>query len=371
MSEQCRSTFNAPKPNTRFLKNIIRETDSHNAALRAKEMQEARNRLRDLRGSDRVSAPSGKLNGHFSKEGERHAKRRRIENCDEEDYDGCRRNGETHSDRGKGQELRLWRHRRDDDRYDSDEAPSSRSRRSRHHHHHRYHHHHRSSRIEHHSERDPERLSRYSKEPPGERYRSRSRSPRTKRSHHHDQHRSDRKRRQRSTSRSKDRKSTIDSETEYREIAIVPAELLKDPSNNDSDSDPLEAIVGPPPPPPAPKIQSRGRGTFASGSAIDSHFSSHYDPSVDIQPNPDVDDDWDQALEALRDRQRWQKQGAERLKAAGFTEEEVQKWENGGEKREEDVRWKGRGEGREWDRGKVIGEDGIETQAEWGRLKGT
>ena len=104
---------------------------------------------------------------------------------------------------------------------------------------------------------------------------------------------------------------------------------------------------------------------------MDSHFSSNYDPSTDVQIDLDEVDDWDMALEAIRDRQHWQKQGAERLKSAGFTEEEVQKWEKGGEKREEDVRWKGRGEGREWDRGKVVGEEGIETVPEWGRLKGT
>jgi hypothetical protein len=104
---------------------------------------------------------------------------------------------------------------------------------------------------------------------------------------------------------------------------------------------------------------------------MDSHFSSNYDPSIDVQLDLDDIDDWDMALEALRDRQRWQKQGAERLKSAGFTEEEVQKWEKGGEKTEEDVIWKGIGEGREWDRGKVVGEDGVETKPEWGRLKGT
>ncbi|CAD6569714.1 MAG: hypothetical protein ASARMPREDX12_002891 [Alectoria sarmentosa] len=138
-----------------------------------------------------------------------------------------------------------------------------------------------------------------------------------------------------------------------------------------SDSDPLDAIIGPPPPPPAPKIQARGRGNFSSSSAMDSHFSSNYDPSVDVHPDPEMDDDWDQALEAIRDRQRWQKLGAERLKSAGFTEDEVKKWEKGGERREEDVKWKGRGEGREWDRGKVVGDDGVETRPEWGRLKGT
>ena len=104
---------------------------------------------------------------------------------------------------------------------------------------------------------------------------------------------------------------------------------------------------------------------------MDSHFASHYDPSVDVEPDVEVEDDWDLALEALKDRQRWKQQGAERLRAAGFTEEEVEKWEKGGETREEDVRWRRRGEAREWDRGKVLGTDEVETGAEWGRLKGT
>ena len=111
---------------------------------------------------------------------------------------------------------------------------------------------------------------------------------------------------------------------------------------------------------------------------MDAHFASNYDPTQDSHPDPDPEaDDWDQALEALRDRQKWQQQGAERLKAAGFSEEEVAKWASGKkggitvEKGEEDVRWSGQGEGREWDRGKVLTGDGVETQVEWGRLKGT
>lgn len=78
-------------------------------------------------------------------------------------------------------------------------------------------------------------------------------------------------------------------------------------------------------------------------------------------------------LEALRDRARWKQAGAGRLRAAGFTDEEVTKWEKGAEERVEDVKWKGRGEGREWDRGKVVNEDGAVGvgPVEWGRLKGT
>jgi hypothetical protein len=105
---------------------------------------------------------------------------------------------------------------------------------------------------------------------------------------------------------------------------------------------------------------------------MDAHFSTNYDPKVDVVPNSDSENDWDQALEALRDRQRWKQQGAARLRDAGFGEDFVQKWEKGGEKNEEDVRWKSKGEGREWDRGKVVGDDGsVDTKPEWGRLKGT
>ncbi len=102
------------------------------------------------------------------------------------------------------------------------------------------------------------------------------------------------------------------------------------------------------------------------------HFSSTYDPRTDVQPNPESEDDWDQALEALRDRQRWKQQGADRLRAAGFTQDEVEKWARNGERREQDIKWAKRGEGREWDRGKIVGEDGdTDIKPEWGRLKGT
>lgn len=85
---------------------------------------------------------------------------------------------------------------------------------------------------------------------------------------------------------------------------------------------------------------------------MDGRFSDSYDPKSDVQLDPDEADDWDEALEALRDRQKWKQQGADRLRAAGFTEEQVKKWENGDEKNVQDVRWAKAGEGREWDRGK-------------------
>ncbi|KAJ4345990.1 hypothetical protein N0V95_005813 [Ascochyta clinopodiicola] len=137
-----------------------------------------------------------------------------------------------------------------------------------------------------------------------------------------------------------------------------------------SDSDPLEAIVGPLPPPPEPTVRSRGRGALkANSKGIESHFSSMYDPSVDVRPGSDVEDDWGEALEVMRDRERWKQQGAERLRAAGFKDEQVKKWEKGGDPTEEDVVWSKSGQDREWDRGKVIDEDGdVKLRVEWGRL---
>jgi hypothetical protein len=105
---------------------------------------------------------------------------------------------------------------------------------------------------------------------------------------------------------------------------------------------------------------------------MDSHFSANYNPSTDVALEPDETDDWEQALEALRDRQKYKQQHGDRLRQAGFTEEEIKKWEKGGEKTEEDVRWAKKGEGREWDRGKVVDSQGdVDIKAEWGRLKGT
>jgi len=102
---------------------------------------------------------------------------------------------------------------------------------------------------------------------------------------------------------------------------------------------------------------------------MDSRFSSNYDPTVDVQPDSAEEDDWEQALEAMRDRQKWKQQGADRLLAAGFSEKEVKKWEKGDAKDESDVKWAKLGEGREWDRGKVVDEDGmVELKPEWGRL---
>lgn len=208
------------------------------------------------------------------------------------------------------------------------------------------------------------------------RYRSRSRSPReyrTKESRHH--HRSSKRRstspivdRERSH-RSRHRSRTPQPRDRDRSTSTKPA--MKEEFKVSSDSDPLDDIIGPRPASP-PVVRSRGRGIFSGSSGIEARFSASYDPTTDVQLDLDEENDWDQALEALRDRQKWHQAGAARLRAAGFTDEEVAKWERGGEKKEEDVRWAKRGESREWDRGKVIDDEGVvSVDLNWGRLKGT
>ncbi|KGO36328.1 hypothetical protein PEX1_029430 [Penicillium expansum] len=161
-----------------------------------------------------------------------------------------------------------------------------------------------------------------------------------------------------------------------------------------NESDPLEDLVGPLPPRQneAP-VRSRGRGAYKHNmSNIDAHFAPGYDPAADVHLDEDKlhtvglessrrpvaglmtkDDDWDMAMEALRDRERWRNKGEERLRTAGIDEAVIDKWKNNtafagvdGEGKPEDVQWSKKGEGREWDRGKFVDDDGhIDIRAAW------
>ncbi|CRG82847.1 hypothetical protein PISL3812_00193 [Talaromyces islandicus] len=162
--------------------------------------------------------------------------------------------------------------------------------------------------------------------------------------------------------------------------------------------DPLEDLVGPLPTSSRRKdiVASRGRGSYRENtSTIDSHFAHDYDPKLDVHLSEDDDstrrptrrpvaglmteeDDWDMALEALRDRAEWKKKGEERLRVAGFDSDVVDRWKShpafsmgntsshDTERNIEDVQWAKKGEGREWDRGKVMNEDGVyDIKAQW------
>ncbi len=367
---------NKPKPNTRFLRNIIKDTDSHNAALLAKETAESRARLRSLASSERMGRKPSRVGAGDIRKRQlgdiaailggrgRVAKRKRTE----AEMDGkVLRYANTSSgiDEPQGkpkEELKAEVQKKGERRKRTEDAPLYRVRHKRG----------RSASPD--RGRDGEDRKK--------RYRSRSRSPIEKRDRESRyRHRSPRRKRSLSPDGDRSREKTHRSHRhrhspsaksiEYKSLKSTPS---KDPEPKpketlDYDSDPLDDIIGPPPPP-VTEVRTRGRGTMSHTSGIDSRFSASYDPATDVQLDPDEENDWDQALEALKDRQKWKQQGAERLRAAGFTDDEIRKWEKGGEKREEDVTWAKKGESREWDRGKVVDQDGVVSiESQFGRLK--
>ena len=364
-----RPPANKPKPNTRFLRNIIKDTDSHNAALLAKEAAESRARLQSLAGNERRERKASRVGGGDIRRrqlgdiaailGGGPPKRRKIEDSRKSDRESKRVDSSGDED---GRQMKSSEDRKR--KYRSREEYTEEGKRSRSHRSHR----HRSDRsISKDREKNKERRrrhrsrSRSPREERGKESKYRDRSPKRRRSRSREGGRREKPHRSRRLRRSM---SVEDEGSDMGETVAVKEQETK-PAY---DSDPLDDIIGPCPP--LSQIRSKGRGTMSHTSGIDSRFSANYDPTTDVQLDLDEENDWDQALEALRDRQKWKQQGADRLRAAGFTDEEIKKWEKGGEKREEDVRWAKRGEGREWDRGKVIGEDGIVgIESNFGRLK--
>ncbi|OIW30603.1 hypothetical protein CONLIGDRAFT_668573 [Coniochaeta ligniaria NRRL 30616] len=365
------------KPNIRFLHNIIKETKSHNEALLAKEAAEAQARLDSLAAAkareERKHRPGaqdlrrrqlGAITATLQ------GKKRKVEGGEGDECSARKRAGagvaavesarlDRPAERAADKESGRDRHRgRDGDRgserrhrrTDRSLSPDESERRHR-----------KAGRS---PSPDDGKVSRKRSRPD----RSRSRSPgyrerkhRSHRSHRYRDRspseeagtdkRSSPHRKHRSSRHHDDNRDTSPSgKHHHKRRESPPARKEKQ-----DDSDPLEEIIGPLP----PQIRRKGRGAATGPSAMDSRFSADYDPKSDVLPDSDLDgDDWADSLEALRDREKWRLQGAERLRAAGFTEEQVRGWEKGDGGREkgvEDVRWAKEGEGREWDRGKVVG----------------
>ncbi|KAL4781816.1 hypothetical protein BJX76DRAFT_334516 [Aspergillus varians] len=349
-----RPTGSAPKPNTRFLRHIIKETDNHNSALKRKEEREARERMRQLRDQPPSSAHDNSREHRYRRShgsNDRDSRRERKDGDDRHLSHRRRRSRSTSLDRDRPYASRRERESRgrDDDRH-------RRSRKSQRH---------------------------------GSYSRSRSRSPheRASGSHRHRRHR----RRSSSRSRSPEiRESRKDRGSSHRKHSQNSAPDSKNKLSGD-ESDPLEDLVGPLPKEKAP-IRSRGRGAYKpNASNIDAHFAADYDPSLDVQPEDDEtqtshrssrrpvaglmtgDDDWELALEALRDRARWKQKGEDRLREAGFNSDIVDRWKSSAstapgndESVVDNVKWSTKSEGREWDRGKVVDGDGhINVKAPW------
>ncbi|KAI1127260.1 hypothetical protein F5Y10DRAFT_243228 [Nemania abortiva] len=346
---------NQPKPNTRFLNNIIRDTNSHNRALLAKENAESQARLRDLEEADRQKRDEEQRRERRSKPGPGDTRKRMLGDIaailggpskrrrrdegdgspadaplDWEELDSRRdhdRKGKSRETRHLEDDAKSKNGSRKDDRYSETHDSHRHSHRRR--------------------ERRRDRRSSSREEAEDRHRRRRERSPGEKDERHRHHRRSD------------------------KEEAHEP--VPSSSKDNDSDSDPLDDIIGPAPPSKS-TVRRRGRGHNAAMSGIDSRFAADYDPTIDVTPDPDEadGDDWDNAVEAFRDRQKWKQQGAERLRSAGFTEDQIRKWEKGDKKDESDVQWNKAGGVREWDRGKVVDADGgVSPDLEFGRLKGT
>lgn len=162
----------APKPNARFLRNLVRDVDSHNAALKEKQERESRRRMWDLQRGKKGERPERvkrKVEVEAEDDDGKEAGSKRRRRSLERYAPGSARHGRANDGSPTTRERKHHHHRSENRRQERDKE-RSRSRspdRERKHHHHHHNHHHRSKRSREH-ERDKAR--------------ARSRSP--DRSHH-------------------------------------------------------------------------------------------------------------------------------------------------------------------------------------------
>lgn len=262
-----------PKPNMRFLRNIIKGTDSHNRALMAKEAAESKARLEDL---DRTSEIKRKKTNPTARDirsrqmGDIQAilggtKRRRAEMEGSKNKKEDKGQPSTERQQARGRERRdkggSSKHTTVEDEHGGGKRrrPSSRddTEKLRRHHTSRSDHSgsHRSRRERNSS--DDDATHRHSRKRGG-----RSKSPRRRRSDSpKERSRSDRhSHRHRSRRRGRDTPSPPPKEGDGQDL------------------DPLDETIGPLP---APKVRGRGDTGFTSG--IDRRFSESYDPKADTQ----------------------------------------------------------------------------------------
>ncbi|KJZ79373.1 hypothetical protein HIM_01524 [Hirsutella minnesotensis 3608] len=338
--ESNKKPASMPKPNKRFLRHIIKDTDSHNRALLAKEASESRARLRDLERAEET--------------------RRRKTNPDACDI-RRRQMGDIQAILGGRKQPREEGNSRDENsetRPRQDERRRHRRRRS-------------ESREKTENDRhDRHRRERSSERHSAKRHRSTERQEKKRRRTRHDdtspeddrhRHRYSKSRRERSRSPRRRRTScspTTDANHRRRSRHRSPLKSRGrspqgpkegQPDDPRSDSDPLNDLIGPAPPP-----KHRGRGTIGGALNLDRRFSDSYDPRADVQPDDVESDDWDEAVETYRDRQMLRLNQAQRMRAAGFTDKQIKRMEDGGEKSEKDVVWSKAGEKRAWDQGKDL-----------------
>ncbi|KAK3336813.1 hypothetical protein B0T19DRAFT_437529 [Cercophora scortea] len=375
---------NKAKPNTRFLGRIIKETTNHNAALLAREAAEAQARLDHL--TETEEKKRRKLNPSAVDMRRRQlgdissillgGKRKRATDGDDKTPSRAATSAAVEMKDERSPKKDSHSRRKAARRAEDDEAgDGARDRRS----------------ARHYSEDDNRRHRERSRSPGSRQHKYRHRSPLAPGADDDNDKDQQTSRPSRSRSHHSSRKSGKDGSNRSASD-LIGGELSKrirhgrlaqnderrassarqraldnkadDGGDNDSDSDPIEDFIGPAPPSSssAAAVRPRGRGAVRGTAAMDSRFSHGYDPSSDtLEPDHQLEDtgaaaqDWDEAVEVYRDRQKWKQQGADRLRAAGFTDDQIKKWEKqgpSGEKDLDDVQWSKAGEKREWDRGK-------------------
>ncbi|KAK3695517.1 hypothetical protein B0T22DRAFT_438503 [Podospora appendiculata] len=371
---------NKAKPNTRFLGRIIKETTNHNAALLAREAAEAQARLDHL--TETEEKKRRKLNPSAVDMRRRQlgdissillgGKRKRAIEGDGKTPSRASGSAAVKSKDERSPKKDSHGKRKEARRAEDDEAgDGARERRS----------------ARHHREDDNRRHRERSRSPGSRQHKYRHRSPlapgadddndgdqqppRPSRSHHSGS-KSGKDGNNRSASdligselskRIRHGRLAQNDERRASSTRQRAPDNKSDHGEDEDDSDPLEDFIGPalPSSSSTSAVRPRGRGAVRGTAAMDSRFSHGYDPSSDMQLDHQPEDtgaageDWDEAVEVYRDRQKWKQQGADRLRAAGFTDDQVRKWEKqgpSGEKDLDDVQWSKAGEKREWDRGK-------------------
>ncbi|KAG5913922.1 hypothetical protein E4U61_006313 [Claviceps capensis] len=333
------------KPNTRFLRHIIRDTDAHNKALLAKEAAESRARLSDLERVEETRRIKSNPDARDIRKRQMSdirailgGKSRARDNDDHERLKKRRRSTERNKDKD-GRERRATQRR--DDLFESGGD-------SRRHH----------GRL---SEQDSDHNKHLSDRHKHKRSRERGYDNTPEEEDRKERHRISRRHRSRSPRQERDERDGRD-ERRHRQQhrshhrspirRISPKRDVKQtPPRHDEDSDPLEDFIGPPPPP-----NHRGRGTIGGAAELDRRFSDSYDPKLDVRMDIDNDEDpWDEAVESFRDRQKMRLNQDQRMRDAGFTDEQINRAKGIEATAEPHVVWSKAGEKREWDKGKGLG----------------
>ncbi|KAF5018346.1 hypothetical protein F66182_9674 [Fusarium sp. NRRL 66182] len=340
------------KPNTRFLRHIIKDTDNHNKALLAKEAAESKARLKDLERAEEVKRRKTNPSVHDIRRrqmGDIHAILGGKKRPSSEDDAG------PSSRRGSKRSKKDRRHEREREPKEQDLFTDRRSDGRQHG---------RLSWEDRHGKTDDEsQRSGWSRKEHRRRERSRSRDRESEEEvRHRRSHRREDKSRSRSPGHRRRSRSPRESKSRHRHRHRhrhrSPLDTKEDRRRKDEDdegSDNLEDLIGPAPPP-----KYRGRGTVGGSSGIDRRFSESYDPKTDVRMDEDEDgENWDDAVEAFRDRQKLRQNQEQRMRAAGFADEQIQRARGTDEKAAENVQWSKAGEKREWDVGKRVGPDGV------------